>query len=263
MTLPQYFGDSQLWRFLTNALAWPSYQLPGLFVDNPFSHAVNGSLWSIPVELQCYVALAFLMSMRLVQRRQVVLIICLAALALTVAPFVINAQSGVNFIFSRFVRLFAYFMVGSMAYVYREKIPLHPALFLVAAATSIVLVSTDHRAIVLPLAVGYCTIFLAATPLPRLPGLPKGDFSYGVYVYAFPIQQAVIALMPRPMHWTVNVLIALPLTLMFAIASWHLVEHPALQWKKRLGKPPLRRDPVSVTDAFDQPTPVAALSRSA
>jgi peptidoglycan/LPS O-acetylase OafA/YrhL len=59
-----------------------------------------------------------------------------------------------------------------------------------------------------------------------------GDFSYGLYIYAFPVQQTLIALFPswhRPEHFVVTYMT----TLSCAILSWRLVEAPSLSLKKR------------------------------
>jgi peptidoglycan/LPS O-acetylase OafA/YrhL len=61
-----------------------------------------------------------------------------------------------------------------------------------------------------------------------------GDFSYGLYLWGYPVQQAVIGL--AGVHSTaVNLAMVLPLTLFMAFLSWHLVEEPALRLKSRFG----------------------------
>jgi peptidoglycan/LPS O-acetylase OafA/YrhL len=139
----------------------------------------------------------------------------------------------VPFAGGQFLRLFAYFAVGSAAYLYRERVPLHGGLLTLALAVSALLLAADPRSALLPVTLGYATVFLAMSPLPRPPGFRRGDYSYGVYIYAFPIQQTVALLMPRPMEWTTNLAVALPLTLACGALSWHLVEHPALRLKRR------------------------------
>lgn len=60
-TLPQpaYWTDPRTWRHLFHTIALdPQLPLPGVFEHNPYPLAVNGSLWTIPIEVWCYVALA-------------------------------------------------------------------------------------------------------------------------------------------------------------------------------------------------------------
>jgi peptidoglycan/LPS O-acetylase OafA/YrhL len=58
-----------------------------------------------------------------------------------------------------------------------------------------------------------------------------GDYSYGMYVYAFPVQQSIAALMPGVSTWTLTA-VAMTVTLMLAMLSWHLVEKPAMSMRK-------------------------------
>jgi len=60
-----------------------------------------------------------------------------------------------------------------------------------------------------------------------------GDFSYGVYIYAFPIQQLVRLYHGENLNPWSNSLLSIPLILICAVLSWKLVEHPCLQLKNR------------------------------
>jgi peptidoglycan/LPS O-acetylase OafA/YrhL len=66
----------------------------------------------------------------------------------------------------------------------------------------------------------------------------RRDYSYGVYIYAFPMQQLMVFLLPGDRVWWVNILLSLPPTLLLAALSWHLVEKPALALKRRANIPP-------------------------
>jgi peptidoglycan/LPS O-acetylase OafA/YrhL len=85
-------------------------------------------------------------------------------------------------------------------------------------------------AVALPLLIAYSTIYLATAPLPRPAFLPGGDYSYGIYIYGAPIQQAVQLISPR-IPW-VNFILSAPLVFAFAVASWELVEKPMLSLKR-------------------------------
>ena len=75
---------------------------------------------------------------------------------------------------------------------------------------------------------GRSPLWLAYVPGGRVRGYNRvGDYSYGVYIYAFPVQQSVVALMPGVSPLAL-LAIALPITVLLAVASWHLVESPAL-----------------------------------
>ena len=84
------------------------------------------------------------------------------------------------------------------------------------------------------LTVPYCVLVIGLASTPYVHRAARfGDFSYGLYLYAFPVQQLVI-------HWwgvkgvLSNLLIVLALTLVCAVASWYLIERPALALKERI-----------------------------
>jgi peptidoglycan/LPS O-acetylase OafA/YrhL len=55
-----YFSDGKLPHYFLNVLGMIHYQLPGMFLSNPYPDVVNGSLWTVPYELECYLALVVL-----------------------------------------------------------------------------------------------------------------------------------------------------------------------------------------------------------
>jgi peptidoglycan/LPS O-acetylase OafA/YrhL len=94
-------------------------------------------------------------------------------------------------------------------------------------------ISGHHFLMLYYLALPYCWFYLAYIPAGKLRLYNRfGDYSYGVYLYAFPIQQALVFIFP---DWSVATLIfvAGSFTLILAICSWHWIEQPALQLRKR------------------------------
>jgi len=66
--------------------------------------------------------------------------------------------------------------------------------------------------------------------------LSSGDYSYGIYLYGYPIQQVVASGGPELQHWWMNVGITLPVALGIAVMSWHYIERPALSLRKHIGR---------------------------
>ena len=122
------------------------------------------------------------------------------------------------------------FAVGMAIWVWRHRIPLSPALTLIGGALAALAWLTPLFIPVFTLAVSYAIFVLGYARLPWIGAYTRlGDYSYGMYVYAFPIQQGVAWSGVTSPLW--NMAIALPLTLACAILSWHLVEAPALKFK--------------------------------
>ncbi|MDP4023152.1 hypothetical protein Q8W71_10995 [Methylobacterium sp. NEAU 140] len=75
-------------------------------------------------------------------------------------------------------------------------------------------------------------------PVPGL--LRRGDYSYGIYLYGWPIQQAMVTLVPVR-DTAQQILLALPCILLFAMVSWHAIERPILGLRRRLSFVAARR----------------------
>jgi peptidoglycan/LPS O-acetylase OafA/YrhL len=73
------------------------------------------------------------------------------------------------------------------------------------------------------------TIYLGLLEPKRISLVSSGDYSYGLFLYGFPIQQATIATLGAVgHHWFVNTAVALPVTFAIAFFSWRYIEKPAL-----------------------------------
>jgi peptidoglycan/LPS O-acetylase OafA/YrhL len=81
-------------------------------------------------------------------------------------------------------------------------------------------------------AFAYIVIYLGFLNLPVLPAFSKyGDFSYGMYLYAFPIQQLCLHMLGTNPDFPLFLITSFLLTLFFAVLSWHFIEEPALAHK--------------------------------
>jgi peptidoglycan/LPS O-acetylase OafA/YrhL len=126
---------------------------------------------------------------------------------------------------------FAFFS-GVLAWVWRDRIPLSWPLALAGVAAALLLPRNNAAYLpVMQLTFSYLAM-VAAFRLPRVimrisRRLP--DYSYGIYIYAFPAQQLALGLgATTPLT---NIMLGLVLTIPLAAASWHFIEKPALAWK--------------------------------
>jgi peptidoglycan/LPS O-acetylase OafA/YrhL len=214
-----------------NALAWEIRNtLPGAFVANPYPAAVNGSLWTLPVELRLYVAIAIAGTAGLLARADR----CAAAVAALVALFAWKPEwlplapntGGVR-------DLALLFGLGAIAYVARDRVPLSLTAFAAGIALFIVNPGGLGRGLWFTLTVAYGTLVIAYHPRIQWRTYNRvGDYSYGLYVYAFPIQQTIVANVPSltPVELFA---VSFAVTLAAAAVSWHVLERPALALKSR------------------------------
>ena len=84
------------------------------------------------------------------------------------------------------------------------------------------------------LPIAYVTVYLGLTRPPPIPFLMSGDYSYGLYLFAYPLQQTFSAIFPGARHWWLNSLFALAAGLAYAFFSWNLIEKRVLSHRKRV-----------------------------
>jgi peptidoglycan/LPS O-acetylase OafA/YrhL len=232
LSFNEFMGETQsleyLWR---NASGFEARdQLVGVYAGNPYPRAVNGSLWTLPLELRLYIVVAIVGALGLFARRELFALCLAVALALfLVVPdwFFFSPNTPT---IRQMALLFAF---GSLAYVCRATLPI--SLLALCAGLAIIVVNPlglGRGVLFAPLLV-YGLLGLAYHPALQLPRFNQaGDYSYGLYVYSFPIQQTVVRMIPD-LDSTSLFALSMLLTLPVAALSWHLLEKPMLGLKAR------------------------------
>jgi len=212
-----------------------------VFTHLPYSGVINGSFWTLRYEFEMYLLVAALGSLSLFQRGRGVwvglLFLLLYALFVVsqTALFTVVPDREVPWVGNpvKWLRLSVCFLSGVVFYLYRDRIPASPILFGVSLLLLLLAGRrTEWFSAALPICGTYTLFSVAFHKDIRLQRFAHyGDFSYGMYLYAFPIQQLLIlhfaaALTP---YWLFAA--AFPLTLLCAAVSWHLVERPCLALK--------------------------------
>jgi peptidoglycan/LPS O-acetylase OafA/YrhL len=210
--------------------------------------AINGSLWSIPYEFWCYIGVAALGAVHLLSRRAV----CLAIIVLTMVVRVWLDLTGrkpgggiVGLIIGwpyLWFSVLPCFMFGVTIYLYRDVIR-RSRLFLITGLVSLVLtanlpieplyrkVLTD---LLFPPVISYVIFHAAFSNSLKLHDAAHwGDFSYGTYLYAFPIQQMLFVSFGATIIFPVYVAASMALSLIAGAISWYLVERWFLQSRRK------------------------------
>jgi peptidoglycan/LPS O-acetylase OafA/YrhL len=230
LPLHVYFASPQLWVYLQNIIGLVHFDLPGVFTHDNVSF-VNRQLWTIPYEFECYVAISVLAVCGIVRRTW--LFVWFFALA-TVAIFLILAVR------SHFPPLASLpsaklcilsFLAGVLLFLARDRIPYNRTLCLVALVTSWITLDYTESGYFSALPLAYLTVWLGLQN-PRKPAVMAADYSYGVYLYGFPLQQVAYELGFR--SWYANLLAGLALAFAAAYLSWTLVESRVLNRRKQI-----------------------------
>ena len=199
-TLPlrEYFSHKYTWGYFTNIFLFMTYRLPGVFAANTYPDAVNGSLWSLTTEFAQYLVL-MLMGLLRVPRAGA---LALAVLLLLLSKFWAMATPDMLVVYRTDLRQMVicgvYFWVGATFCRFRLQ--------------SLFTISNVFIAIIVWLSLSRWPTLFAVAGMVMMPfltlafGMATGsflsrltqwDYSYGIYIYAFPIQQALASIWPK------------------------------------------------------------------
>ena len=236
LPLADYFTSPKTWEYFRKCATLISgvrYSLPGVFESVPLKNEFNGSLWTMPVEMRMYLylaaiwlALAVAPALRLKVMRFILPLSAGALLTILLSGRLNSGTvNGAN------IRIFM-FLYGSSLYLWRDRMPVSPAL-LVGLLAGLVLASFDRTVFFVAYAASLAplVLHLAYVPGGRIRSFNDwGDYSYGVYIYAFPIQQTLATLFPDMSLGAMMASSAL-VSIAIAIPSWKLIEERALAKK--------------------------------
>ncbi|HEY3087694.1 MAG TPA: acyltransferase [Jatrophihabitantaceae bacterium] len=206
--------------------------ISGTLTGVPYGPAWNGSLWTLIYEFVCYLAVGVLLSLAVRWHRSVVV----AALVATAGLYLVERHLGHDdSMLGLFAFLGAIFFAGSALAVFAERVPLDWRIGVLAIGIALASAELGVIPALGALPIAYACIWLgAALPFYQVGRL--NDFSYGVYIYAFPVQQTIMVMLGRHrLPVGVTVVLAVVCTLPFAVASWFVVEKRALALKSRVG----------------------------
>ncbi len=236
-TLLVYLSSTKTYHYLLKnmtLLYGISHYLPGLFADLPYKGDVNTSLWTLPYEMKLYAMLGIfgfiLFKLQKYQRKNLLEIAFLIlALAVALATVLNHIHP---FVSPYFLRFFTLFFAGSIFYVFRSQVILSWKISLIASI--ILLLSIFYKELLFftyAVSLTYLVVYLAYIPAGTIRRFNQsGDYSYGIYIYAWPIQQSIIAMIPQ-CSITAMVILSFGVTLIFAYLSWHLIEKRFLSLK--------------------------------
>jgi peptidoglycan/LPS O-acetylase OafA/YrhL len=231
-TLSAYFSSWTVYEYvLVNSSAYSTaFALPGVwFSPSSYGTGINGSLWTIAAEVRFYIFLGLLGGVGLLNRRALANVSLLVIVAFALLRPQMFELMGLE---SHHLLLGAFFVAGSLLFHNRDLIPLHWSIALVLLIGCAILfrlfggASAAYK-LSSQATLVYLTMWFAFLPKIKL---PFEDYSYGIYLYGFPIQQIVAFLLPRSNPWSMS-LVAIPLAWLAGALSWHLIEKPALRLK--------------------------------
>lgn len=259
LPLTSYLSDPGTWRYaaLGSLLITFGGVLPGVFEGVPYPDAVNGSLWTLPVEASAYVMVAVFGIAGVFRRRGLLPVLFVVALAVA---FLVQGHEVMQHL-----RLYAFFLAGMLLYDLRDRITLTWPIAAVAFVAWVLSFNTSALVLVSATALPYIVFVVAyRTPRSLRRLVAFGDVSYGLYIYAFPVQQLVALAIGDAVTWWQILVIAGPIAWLMGLASWRLVEQPALRRKpgRKGGSNSRALAPSELTELSEPPDPQPARERA-
>ncbi|WP_211374103.1 acyltransferase [Cellulomonas fimi] len=217
----------------------------------PYPGAWNGSLWTLYYEFLSYVIIGALAVLGWFRRSPWPLA---GAFALSVAVHALMDRLlpyvGGNVDFQLLGKLLPLFLGGALVHVLRDRLPLHlPGALASTAVVAFTVWALDGwgAQLTAPL-IAYVLLWIGATlPSPRL--VQRHDISYGVYIYAFPVQQLLVLAGVHELGLAVYDVAAFAVTAVLATASWLLVERPVMRRARGRRETPVATDRVPPREA--------------
>jgi peptidoglycan/LPS O-acetylase OafA/YrhL len=220
---------------------------------------LNGSLWTLRYEVLCYVVVGVLAAAGVagVARRSPGVLCGLAGVVygMVLLDWLANDRWATSASLLPDLRgipllgdlggrsLFGFglaFALGAVVAVRPERFPVSTRLAVAAAVLVAVTFHWGAWDVAGAPAFAYLTLYAAMRAPRRVVALtPRADLSYGVYIYAFPIQQVLALLGLQRLGLAAFAAVSLAAALVAGWLSWHVVERPALRLKD-VAAPPAR-----------------------
>lgn len=229
-----YFSSSDTWQFLgDNARLRIRYYLPGLWQDHADA-SVNASVWTIPLEVGCYICLLFAyISCRSLKLKPWMFVV--VALAFSVLPhdwFVHLLGKGYSIV--DHVDLFC-FAIGAAMALNQDKVRINITLIVVMLMMCVMAWRCQNIiSYLFPLTASFVLLY-ATSVAPLLKFRLKHDISYGLYLWHWPVYQVMLTFLGG-INPYLFFLVCMIVVAAISFLSARFVEEPCLELGRRMGK---------------------------
>jgi peptidoglycan/LPS O-acetylase OafA/YrhL len=231
LPVSDYLSNHKTWiYFIRNStLVKNQFTLPGVFTSLK-DDSVNASIWTILIEVKFYVLL-FIGAYTVLTRKWLFLALFILFQALRIYISVFDRIAVTGFDVDIYFTYGTYFYLGSLYYCFKEDIPLKWFYANIIMAIALITVFTFLQPITESLFFAYCILIIGNSK--AVINLRGYDISYGLYLYAFPVQQLVLLSFGYAINPWSHIVISTAIALVPAFLSWLFVERPMLKIKNR------------------------------
>jgi len=236
LPLGAYFSGANIAGTLSQfGVFWLKYYVPGVFTHNVLPVDFNGSLWTIPLEVLCYLAALALGLLGLFSNRRTTTAAAVATFALYVYCTYFMAADHVllNMSARQMTGNAAFFFAGSALFFWWPLLPKLHGVYALIGMMALLALGGFRAPVALHLLLPFLVMSMALHPTRRLSKFgERGDYSYGIYLYAFPVSQAVMYFLGPAVTLPGLMVLSAVGTMICAVLSWRFVEAPSLKLKR-------------------------------
>ena len=247
-SLNDYFFSPSFSTYYSNIILKVSHFLHGVFENNIYPKAVNGVLWTLPVEFLMYLSVPLTAAVSLVALRKhriafdllwtiftlglIIGYLCVVQYKIWDVSHIVLFQRAP---LAHLLLVAPFFGVGGMIFIAERYTTRQiPVVVLIAAAVLLQVYQSPMLKILAFIFIPIIIIRVGQASWPVLRDLGRwGDLSYGTYLYGFPVAQVLSMYYLTTLPLFAHIILALLISYVLAFGSWHLVEKRALRLKPK------------------------------
>ena len=231
----RYLSHKKTWCYFLNCFFIVQHKLPGVFEKNVYTESINGALWSLPLEVLCYIALTVAFKLQLISEkmsaRLAVFLILIGQL------FIVLFARNINFLkmYQYHLHLCLVFFSGTLCCLFREKIYLDRRVQVIFALLLPVLIYFDVSVYIWIFFFLYCLLVTCFYDTGKDTVLSSlGKYSYEIYLVGFLVQQCVCYFFGGLMNPYINMVVSIPIAVVMGIVIYKVSTRLLSIWKKPL-----------------------------
>ena len=219
-----------------------SWGINGVYESLPVPSSLNGSMWTLKFEFIAYILMPFFLI--IVSKNKSLYVTISGAIVLLATLNLINeyklfdipccrAWVFSNNEYNSFILFLAYFQMGSLLFIFKDKV-LVSYKILIAMLIVLLIVNSFNGSMSILTLLFFPYIIITLGSMVKLQLFTKyGDFSYGMYIFAFPVQQSLVYFYDADISIVKFIILSFFITFAISIISWHFIEKQALRFKNK------------------------------
>lgn len=220
-----YFSNITTYRYLLTGLFLIQHELPGVFINNIYPNVTNGALWTLPLELLCYISLVFVIRYDLIcEKRHFIFSLCEVIIPFGISYYIFDNIEGLSRYNYHLSAVFFFYM-GVCSYLYAKSIYINKRFGCVMLLLCIVSTITPFSKIILFITLPYIVLCFCFSKRDNRKGVMccLGNYSYEMYLCGFVIQQCIVQIFGGQMNPYINIILCVPLDILAGYLLYNLV----------------------------------------